>query len=313
MYHEFMADAAFSIAPLTHVGPVSLTVADLDRSTAFYTEAIGLDEISRADGVAMFGIGGRVLLELHEVKNATQPRGTTGLYHFAILSPSRADLAAALVRVAQARYPLHGASDHLVSEALYLNDPDGNGIEIYRDRPRSEWEISDGEIVMTLDPLDLQALLDDAEQAPKMAPGTVMGHVHLHVRDIAEAKDFYHGLLGFDVTFTGVPSALFVSAGGYHHHLGLNTWNGENAPPPPPGSVGLRHFTVVLPSIADLAAVSARLRSAGVGVEEFDAGVLTKDPSQNGILLKAEPQWSSSTNLRRASSLRSHRLSSSAM
>ena len=180
-----------------------------------------------------------------------RPRGTSGLFHLAILVPGRPDLARALQRVAEAGWRLTGASDHLVSEALYLSDPEGNGIELYRDRPREQWPVRDGVLQMDTLPLDLDGVLGELRRedaSAGMPPGTRIGHVHLNVGDLAAAEAFYSGALGFDVTVRGYPGALFVSAGGYHHHLGLNTWAGEGVPPPPSGSRGLREFEIVLPN-----------------------------------------------------------------
>jgi catechol 2,3-dioxygenase len=233
-----------------HIGQVSLTVSDLARSIRFYTEVLGFE----ASGTQLAPPGGRVLLDLHERKDAiAKPRRSTGLYHFAILVPSRAALGRSLRRLSDQRWPLSGAADHLVSEALYLSDPDGLGIEIYRDRPRDTWTNDHGELAMATDPLDLQAIYDEpgAETTWRgLESGTVMGHVHLHVSHLDAAEAFYCGRIGFDVMVRRYPGALFVAAGGYHHHLGLNVWTGIGAPPPPEQAVGLRSFTVESPAIA---------------------------------------------------------------
>ena len=233
----------------SHIGQVSLTVSDLDRSLPFYQDVLGFHEVRR-DGRTSFLAppGGRTIVELHEDTAATaKPRRSSGLYHFAILVPSRAALGRSLRRLVDRRYPLTGASDHLVSEALYLDDPDGLGIEIYRDRPRAEWPIRDGQLAMATDPLDLQALHDErGAETPwqGLEPATIMGHVHLHVPHLDAAEAFYVDRIGFEPTVRGYPGALFVAAGGYHHHLGLNTWAGAGAPPPPERAVGLRSFTI---------------------------------------------------------------------
>ena len=232
-----------------HIGQVSLNVRDLDRAVLFYRDVLGFHESKRAGRSSWLGPdGGRALIELNENTGAIpKPSRSSGLYHFAILVPSRAALGRSLRRLADKRWPMTGASDHLVSEALYLNDPDGLGIEIYRDRPRDEWPTADGQILMATDPLDLQGLLDQpGAELPwhGLEAGTVMGHVHLHVPSLDAAEDLYCGQVGFEPTVRGYPGALFVAAGGYHHHLGLNTWVGVGAPPPPEHAVGLRWFTI---------------------------------------------------------------------
>jgi len=270
---------------------VRLTVADLEGARDFYRDAIGLSELEARDGIVRLGTNERALIELAGDQDAPpRPRGTSGLFHLAILVPSRADLARALQRVAEAGRRLSGASDHLVSEALYLSDPEGNGIELYRDRPREEWPIRDGVLQMDTLPLDLDGVLgelrrDDAGAG--MPGGTRIGHVHLNVGDLSAAEAFYSGALGFDVMVRGYPGALFVSAGGYHHHVGLNTWAGEGAPPPPPGSRGLRQFEVRLPSPDQLAAEEDRLREAGFEPVRDEDLVRVADPSGNRVVLRA--------------------------
>jgi catechol 2,3-dioxygenase len=280
-----------SIDPATSMGAVRLAVADRDGVRDFYRDAIGLAEVDAEDGVVRLRADDEPIVELVGDPSAEpRPPGTSGLFHLAILVPTRADLARALQRVAEAGWRLSGASDHLVSEALYLSDPEGNGIELYSDRPRDQWPIRDGEIQMATLPLDLDSLLgelhkEDATAA--MPAGTRIGHVHLNVGDLAAAEAFYSGALGFDVMVRGYPGALFVSAGGYHHHLGLNTWAGEGAPPPPPGSLGLRHFEIKLPGTAQLDAEEDRLRDAGFEPRREGNRVLVTDPSGNGVVLTA--------------------------
>lgn len=234
-----------------HIGQVSLTVSDLDRSLLFYTDVLGFEEAHRDQRVSSLAApGGRVIIELHERTDAIRrPRRSSGLFHFAILVPSRAALGRSLRRLADKRWPISGASDHLVSEALYLDDPDGLGIEIYRDRPRESWQrvLESGEIAMATDPLDLQGVLDEpGAETPwqGLEAGTIMGHVHLHVPHLDTAEALYCNQIGFDPILRRYPGALFVSAGGYHHHLGLNIWAGAGAPPPPENAVGLRSFTI---------------------------------------------------------------------
>jgi catechol 2,3-dioxygenase len=281
-----------AIDPGTTIGAVRLRVADLDGVRDFYERAIGLAEVpgSPENDVARLGAGGMSLIELEtDPKAGERPPRTTGLFHLAILQPSRADLAKAVHRIAEAGARLTGASDHLVSEALYLRDPEGNGIEVYRDRPREEWPVRDGQIQMDTLPLDLDGVLGElgGREIGPTADGTRMGHVHLNVADLEDTESFYAGALGFEVTVRGYPGALFVSAGGYHHHIGLNTWAGEGAPPPPQGSRGLRFYEIRVPA-PDLDAIEGRLRDAGIETERDGAGIRTSDPSGNGILLTDE-------------------------
>jgi catechol 2,3-dioxygenase len=281
-----------SIDPATTMGPVRLTVGDLDSVRAFYRDAIGLAELDSKDEVVRLGTnsdsGGSIVELVGDPDALPRPRGTSGLFHLAILVPSRADLARTLQRVAEAGWRLSGASDHLVSEALYLSDPEGNGIELYRDRPREEWPVVDGVLQMDTLPLDLDGVLGELrrEDAGKGMPaGTRMGHVHLNVGDLAAAEAFYSGGLGFDVMVRGYPGALFVSAGGYHHHLGLNTWAGEGAPPPPEGSRGLRQFAIELPGADQLGEEESRLREAGFEPTRENGTVHVTDPSGNNVVL----------------------------
>ncbi len=233
-------------------------------------------------GVVRLGAGGRVLVELVESPNAPErPRGSTGLFHLAILVPDRPALAVVLRRLV-ARGVRLGASDHIVSEALYIDDPEGNGIEIYRDRPRAEWRWQAGTVEMATAQLDLRSVLADLPEGAglddPMPAGTVMGHVHLKVGDLAAARRFYVDRLGFAVTTDRYPGALFVSAGGYHHHLGLNIWESRGRGPAPEGALGLAHYTVVLPDAAAVEAVRARLEGAGETVRGIEGGFAVADP-----------------------------------
>jgi catechol 2,3-dioxygenase len=276
------------IDPATMIGDVHLTISDLDRSVAFYTERLGFRVHRRDNHSAALGAGAADLLVLVQVPEARRVRGTTGLYHFAILVPSRTDLSRSLRRLLETDTRMQGVADHGVSEALYLADPDGNGIEIYRDRPRGEWPFHAGHLEMTTDPLDLEDLLAAAPQETgtgyALAAATLIGHVHLHVANLADAETFYVGVLGFDLMQRFGAAALFVSAGGYHHHVGLNTWAGVGAPPPPPDAIGLRHFVIRFPDAAARERVLERLRSASVPVVS-NGGVLVRDPAGNSILL----------------------------
>jgi catechol 2,3-dioxygenase len=277
------------IDPRTRIGAVHLTISDLRRSVRFYETHLGFQVHRRDDRTAWLGAGGEDLLILSQCETAPRVRGTTGLYHFAILVPSRLDLAHAFRRLVATGTVMQGAADHGVSEALYLADEDGNGIEIYRDRPRAEWPFVNGTLRMGADPMDLDALLEEAGRADGsagLAAGTIIGHVHLHVSSIESAQAFYVGVLGFELMQRYGPSALFVAAGGYHHHIGLNTWAGVGAPPPPPGALGLRHFVVQLPTPEALAAVGDRVRAVGLTPEPCDGGLLIHDPAKNAILLR---------------------------
>jgi catechol 2,3-dioxygenase len=281
----------YSIHPGTTVGPVHLTVHDLERSEQFYTDVLGFKPLPRqGDMLSLTADGVQTLLELKGDPAAPpRPRRTTGLFHFAVLMPSRLDLARSIRRLAELRYPIQGGADHHVSEALYLADPDDNGIELYRDRPRDTWTLPNGEIQMGTDPLDYEGILGElkADQPPweGLAAGTRIGHVHLNVADLEKAEEFYHGVLGFDIMVRRSHGALFVSAGGYHHHLGLNIWNGAGAPPPPPDALGLRYYGIVLPDLAELEKVAGRVQEAGIAAEEMEQGFLLRDPSRNGVLL----------------------------
>ena len=233
-----MYDVDVPLPADAHIGSVSLTVSDLDRSVSFYRDTLGFQESSRDGRTAFLSAGdGPALVELHELPGAiAKPRRSTGLFHFAVLVPSRAALGRSLRRLADQQWPLSGVADHLVSEALYLNDPDGLGIEIYRDRPRETWRTANGELAMATDPLDVQSVANEpGAQTPwqGLDSGTVIGHVHLHVPTLEAGEVFYCDGVGFEPTVRGYPGALFVAAGGYHHHLGMNTWVGAGAPPPP--------------------------------------------------------------------------------
>lgn len=283
---------ATRIDPETSVGTVRLTVTDLDRSRAFYERAIGLRPSELDDGTLAFGVAGeRPLIELRGDSAAPRlNRRAPGLYHLAILVPTRLDLAFALARLAEARYPLDGASDHLVSEALYLSDPDGNGIEIYRDRPRADWPRAGDQLQMSTLPLDIDDLIGELRVATELQASvpsaTTIGHVHLQVSDLRGAEAFYHGVLGFDVVVRGYPGALFVSAGGYHHHIGLNTWHSAGAAPAVEGSVGMRSFDIELPDERSLGAVLARIEAASIPSTREHDGVFVRDPFGTGVVLR---------------------------
>lgn len=282
--------AVTSIDPATRVGVVALSVADLDRSIGYYTEGIGLSVSRRSETDAILGAGGVPLLLLREQPGALpwMTDRMTGLYHFAILTPTRADLGRWLRHYLTLGYPPPGQGDHIVSEALYLRDPDGHGIEVYADRPRSGWAWVSGQVRMGTGPVDIRGLFREADRDGRtwsgLPAGTTLGHVHLQVGDIPRAEDFYHGVLGFDVV-ARMPTALFVSAGGYHHHVGMNVWHSQDADPAPPDTAALRFFSVALPSEEALADVTGRLSAAVIRFERRGAAVVARDPWQNTILL----------------------------
>lgn len=280
-----------SIPAATTVGPVRLRVADLDRLTAFYRDAIGLAEVATEGNLVRLGVRpGEPLVELIGAPGAPRPPArSSGLFHLAVLVPDRPQLARAIRRVIDSGWSFTGASDHLVSEAMYLDDPEGNGIEIYRDRPRQEWPRLDGAIRMATEPLDLDGVMAEESAGSRlpMPDATTIGHVHLSVADLEAAERFHHGLVGFDVTVRGYPGALFLSAGGYHHHLGLNTWRSRGASAPPRGALGLDRFQVTVPDAGSLRAIGDRLDAAGVDLTPDGGGLLVTDPSGIRVLLAA--------------------------
>jgi catechol 2,3-dioxygenase len=283
------APASGEIAASTTLGPVHVTVSDLDRWIGFYRDAVGLELIGHNDGTASVGTGGRELVVGVEEPGARAGAGYTGLYHVALLLPHRTDLARWLAHAGRDRVPLTGLSDHFVSEAIYLTDPDGHGIEIYWDRPREHWEGQVGARMTTL-PLDVGDLLggiDDPgdDRYEGLPAGTIVGHVHLKVASIDETEAFYRDVLGFGLMASLGAQATFLAAGGYHHHIGANVWESRGAPPPPAGTAALRHATIVLPDAAERERVLARLRDGGHELEEGPAGPVAADPSGNRLVL----------------------------
>jgi len=270
----------YRLPPSAHIGRVRLQVGDLSRSIEFYEGKLGFQRLGAAPGHATFGAGDAPLIELVERKGAKPvlPRSRLGLFHFAILLPDRASLGRAMLQLHQAGIDL-GMADHGVSEALYLSDPDGLGIEIYADRPRESWRAEGAELAMGTDPLDTGSLLRAAAGEPwsRMPAGTVIGHVHLHVGDLARAEAFYHEALGLDVVVRSYPGALFLSAGGYHHHLGVNTW-AAGAAPAGDEDARLLEWELVLPNPEDAAAAAERLAAAGYDVAYREDGFRAADP-----------------------------------
>lgn len=275
----------------TRLGAVYLTVQDLDRSIEYYERSLGMQTHWRRENEAGMGAGEADLIVLKGDPSAIPLQaGQTGLYHYAILVPNRQELAHVIMNFSRTDTVLQGAADHDVSEALYLADPDHNGIEIYRDRPRDEWEYIEGTLKMGTYQLDLNDIVRElvgvSPEWQGLDPATTIGHVHLHVRDVMEAEQFYGTVLGFDLMTRYGSQASFMSVGGYHHHLGLNVWAGQNAPPPPSGSAGLRWFEIIVPDQEAVEVIVSSLRMANVSTELRETGIFFKDPSQNGILLR---------------------------
>jgi catechol 2,3-dioxygenase len=266
-------------------------VADLDRSVDYWENAIGLLTNDRSDGTARLGVPGRDLLVLEEQPGARPGRGVnTGLFHLALLLPERGDLAAWLAHAASSGVRLSGASDHFVSEALYLRDPDGHGIEIYRDRPRETWtnnpdgSLNIGTVALDLD--DLMSAYDASQPFERLPDGTVMGHIHLQVAQLAEARRFYTDLLGLDLMVEIPGQASFLASGGYHHHVGMNVWAGVGAPPPPPDQAALRRAALEVDSADRLDQIEARLADAGHEPVRDGERLLVADPSRNPLELR---------------------------
>jgi catechol 2,3-dioxygenase len=277
-----------TIAADTRMGPVELSVADLERTLAYWQHEIGLRVLERDDGRASLGTDTE-LVRFVEEPGAQPDHGHTGLFHVALLLPDRPSLARWLAHAARDRTQLEGLSDHAVSEAIYLRDPDQHGIEIYADRPRALWE---GQVrrLMTTIPLDVDHLMSEladpaTEPFDGLPDGTVVGHTHLRVADVDEAVAFYNGLVGFEVMAQLGPAAAFLAAGGYHHHIGANTWQSRGAGPAGPGAARLLAATIVLPDAAERDAIAARVADAGQEPEARDDGVLVHDPSGNALLL----------------------------
>jgi len=277
----------------THVGPVRLQVADLARSIDYYTRVVGLRVLTQGLTSAALGPHGdeRRLVFLHERRgiHPAPRRGAFGLFHFAILLPDRPALGRFASHLADASVRV-GMADHLVSEAFYLTDPDGLGIEVYADRPRSTWRTSGDELMMTTEPLDVPSILADARgRAWDGAPaGTMMGHVHLHVGDLARAEAFYHAALGLDRTVWSYPGALFMSAGGYHHHLATNTWS--SGPSATDDQARLIEWELIVPDAVALGDAAKNVRAAGYAIDERARGWTVADPW--GTTLRVSPSQS---------------------
>lgn len=282
-----------SIHPETTLGRVHYTVADLQRQVEFYKDVLGFYVLDQTSDSARLGTKNRELLRLTQVPGARRVRGVTGLYHTAFLVPTRRELAQLLRRLLQAQVPLQGTSDHGTHLAIYLPDPEGNGIELALDFPRERWPMRDGMMSledMPREGIDIEGLLGELEDDPspwsELHPDTRLGHIHLHVANLESTEDFYHRLLGFDITVKGSGiGALFMSAGGYHHHIGTNVWKGVGLPPAPSDATGLRYFTVEMPNEDSFLDAVKRLGEATAVERATPNELLLKDPSQIGVLM----------------------------
>lgn len=292
-----IAPPAYRLPPSARVGAVDLQVSNLERSLAFYEGVLGLQLSARRGGYADLGgeDGTEPLVRLHEQPGVRRvpPQGRIGLYHFAILLPDRASLGRFVAHLG-AIGARAGAADHLVSEALYLHDPDGLGIEVYADRPRDSWQSADGELRMATLPLDVDGVVASGrgERWTGMPRGTTMGHVHLHVGALERASDFYHAALGLDTMVWSYAGALFMAAGGYHHHLGLNTWAGPDAVPARDDEARLLSWQLVLPDPASMAGARHSLASSGFAVREGEDGWFAADPWGTTLHVVAESRGS---------------------
>lgn len=282
-----------TISPTTSIGRVVYSVADLNRQAAFYGDILGFKLLWREGDTAALGTARQELLRLKEVPGARRARRTTGLYHTAFLVPTRWELAQLVRQISETNTPIQGHSNHGTHLAFYLPDAEGNGIELAWDFPKEAWPMKDGKMRLEDMPrsgVDIEELMAELRRDPSpwsgLSPETKVGHVHLHVADLEASQKFYQQLLGFEVVLKSDDfGALFVSAGGYHHHIGMNIWQGAGAPPPPLDATGLRYYTIVLPDQAELERVVERVRGAGDEMQTTPEGILLRDPAQNGVLL----------------------------
>jgi catechol 2,3-dioxygenase len=302
-------ESVYSMPAGMEMGMVCLIVADLERSLSFYERILGCTLLARNGDRAVLG-SERPLLLLTERRDAPpRPSHTTGLYHVAFLLPGRADLACALRHLLANGYPPSSLQDHWISEAIYLSDPDGNGIELYRDRPRSAWPWQHGKLEATepsiqLNMESLLAELDGTEFRWRgLPPFTRIGHIHLQVADLAQSAVFYQEVLGLEESITGMNGACFFAAGGYHHHIGCNVWTSPGAPPPPDNALGLHFFTLILPERTQVMRLVSRISAAGIEVAQFGQSYLLRDPTNNRLLLTAESLQRSQEVMALASSL----------
>ncbi|MBL1226840.1 VOC family protein [Enterococcus sp. BWR-S5] len=286
-----MKTQVFSIDQAVHTGAVSLKTAELDKQIEFYTAIIGLDILSRGQDQVVLGIKeiGAELLFLRKIIPADPQKRTTGLYHTAFLLPTRKDLGNTLFALLKKEAPIIGASDHGYSEAIYLEDPEGNGIEIYRDKPKSDWDIqADGRIAGITVEMDAEGVLASRDEATDKFPaGTVVGHVHLAVSDLAKTEQFYTEILGLGLKDQFGAQARFFAAGGYHHHIGTNVWTSKDLPAPDEQTVGLDFFTLLVPNQSALAELKENLVREGVkAMKETEDTLVLLDP--NGLTVKIE-------------------------
>ena len=290
----------FHLPAASSIGHAHLQISNLEQGLHFYRDLIGLRETGQAGkAVALSAAGNSPPLILLAARTNAKPKPphTTGLFHVAIRFPNRRELARIFRRLVDQGWPFQGFADHGVSEALYLADADDNGVELYADRPGQQWHWRNGEVFMSTAPLDVDGLLREIEQDPvppcQIHPKTDIGHIHLQVSDLQRAEAFYHGVLGLQVTQRSYPGALFLSAGGYHHHLGLNTWAGQGALPPPPEAVGLLAFSIQVPNQHTLGTLADRVQSAKMPLQDHSAAIsrpafTTRDPDGNAIVIEAE-------------------------
>ena len=276
------------INKLMEIGYAELNVRDLDKMTRYYTDTVGLSLIEKTDSQSKLGIAesGKVLLILEETQGQDNLEVKAGLFHTAFLLPERRHLGNTLYNLLKNEVAIAGASDHGYSEALYLQDPEGNGMEIYRDKPKEEWVINDdGTIPGVTEQMDAHGVLDsrDEKVSPLFPEGTVVGHIHLSVSDLKESEQFYTDALGMDLKYEYGAQARFIAAGDYHHHIGMNTWAGSGLPKRRSGDLGLRQFTLVLPDRTDIDKLADRLSENGYPFEREQDSLSVTDP--NGIII----------------------------
>lgn len=275
--------------PSIYVNEIELKVLEINRSKEFYTKIMGFKVLTEKDKRVVLSVDGvNPMVTLVEPEDPiSKPPRRTGLYHFAILLPSRKDLGLFLKHIRENNYPIVGGAYHGVSEAVYLQDVDDNGIEIYVDIDEELWERENGEISMVTEALDFNGImaLGGGEKWQGLPKDTILGHIHLHVGDLVQAKRFYCDGLGFDLTMSMANSALFLSTAGYHHHIGLNIWHGKNAPPLPENSAGMKYFSLAFPSDEVREEKIKNLKKLGYEIIEDKGDLFTKDPSDNLIKL----------------------------